>query len=264
MNDIPDPEISSTNKAIPVLKYQTPPSAQRIITAILLGEIKSPDDFTPENKKDLATLIDHTLLKPEATRDEIILLCQQADQYSFASAVAQPLWIKLIRQTLQNPRVKVCGISGFPLGGHKTRIKALEAELCVEDGADEVDMVMNLGFAKQGDWKAVQDDIEAVAKAISGSALLKVILECSLLTDEEKIKGCLCAVDAGAQFVKTSTGFSTQGAKASDVALLRKVVGPDFGVKASGGIRTLEQTLEMVKAGANRIGTSAGVKIMNG
>ena len=219
----------------------------------------NPTDFSPGK---IASLIDHTVLKPDAVEDDIIRICREADRYTFASAVAQPCWIETIKKNLENPKVKICGISGFPLGGHKSVVKALEAEKCVQDGADEVDMVINIGWVKQGDWKLVEDDISQVVKAVDNSTIVKVIIECCLLTDEEKIKASLGTVNAGAHFVKSSTGFSKWGAKTSDIELMRKVVGVDFGVKASGGIRDLSFAIELINAGANRIGSSSGVQIM--
>ncbi len=245
--------------AIDVSKVSAP--AQRLKVQTADG---SPDDISrlsEEQMRDIAALIDHTLLKPEAAAKDIKRLCSEADRFGFASAVAQPCWIKLIKQTLKNPAVRVCGIAGFPLGGHSTAVKAAETAGCVEDGADEVDMVINIGWAKMGEWKAVEEEIAAVVEAAKGAAV-KVIIECCLLTDEEKVKACLCAVQSGAKWVKSSTGFSKWGAKVSDIALMRRVVGPDFGVKASGGIRDLAAVLEMIKAGADRIGASSGATIM--
>ena len=213
-------------------------------------------------KAEIASLIDHTILKPEATAEEVIRLCGEADKFGFASVCVNPCWIKLCRETVKNPKVSVCGVAGFPLGANRPDIKAAEAALCLEDGANEVDMVMNVGFAKQGDWSSVEKEMAEVVKAVQ-PAEVKVIIEACLLTDEEKVKACLCAVDAGASYVKTSTGFSKWGAKASDVALMRRVVGPDIGVKAAGGIRDFASVLEMLQEGADRIGASAGVKIVS-
>lgn len=214
-------------------------------------------------KKEIAALIDHTILKPEATAEDIIRLCGEADKFGFASVCVNPCWIKLCRETVQNPQVCICGVAGFPLGANKSAVKAAEAALCVDDGANEVDMVMNVGFAKQGDWNAVEMEMAEVVKAAE-PAEVKVIIEACLLTDEEKVKACLCAVSAGVSYVKTSTGFSKWGAKAADVALMRRVVGPHIGVKAAGGIRDFASALEMVQKGADRIGASAGVKIAGG
>ena len=242
-------------------------------TELVKRVVKALDDnshnksTTEENWSDfsqpkIASFIDHTVLKPDAAEEDILKLCAEADRYGFASAVAQPCWIETIRNNLGNPKVKICGIAGFPLGGHKTIVKALETEKCVEDGAHEVDMVMNIGWAKQGSWDLVEDDISQVVKAAGASTVVKVIIECCLLTDEEKIKASLCTVNAGAHFVKSSTGFSKGGAKTSDIELMRKVVGAEFGVKASGGIRDLSFVIELIKAGANRIGASGSVQIM--
>ena len=211
----------------------------------------------------IASMIDHTLLKPDAAAEDITQLCQEANQYGFASVCVNPCWIKTCRELIENPQVKICGVAGFPLGANKSEIKAAEAALCVEEGADEIDMVMNIGYAKQAEWASVENDMTELVKAVSPAGV-KVIIEACLLTDEEKIKACLCAVEAGASFVKTSTGFSKWGAKASDVALMRRIVGPDVGVKAAGGIKDFSGALEMVKKGADRIGASAGIKIISG
>jgi deoxyribose-phosphate aldolase len=239
------------------------PHATQLIADLGADRIGATLGLTTELKREIAGLIDHTILKPETTAADVIKLCQEADKYGFASVCTNPCWIKLCRETVKNPDVRVCGVSGFPLGANRSVVKAAEAGLCAEDGADEVDMVMNVGFAKNGDWDKVEKDISAVVEAGTG-AKIKVIIEACLLTDEEKVKACLCAVNAGAHFVKTSTGFSKWGAKASDVALMRRVVGPDIGVKAAGGIKDFATALEMVGKGADRIGASAGVAIVKG
>ena len=214
-------------------------------------------------KSEIAGLIDHTLLKPEATPEEIAELCRQGDEFGFASICVNSGWISLCQQLKTNPAVKICGISGFPLGANSARAKAAEAASCVEDGAIEVDMVMNIGQAKSGNWDYVVRDISEVVKTVANAAIIKVIIECCLLTDEEKVKACICAREAGAAFVKTSTGFNKWGAKAPDVALMRRVVGDKMGIKAAGGIRTLSELREIVEAGADRIGTSTGVAIIH-
>lgn len=239
--------------------------ARRVVKSMNNFKSEKLIGTTVQHKYDpheIASLIDHTNLNPDAVEQDIIRLCNEADEYGFASAVAQPCWTSAIKNNLQNPDVKICGIAGFPLGGHTTGVKAAEAARCVDDGADDVDMVINIGWVKQASWKSVEDDISQVVKAVDVSTTVKVIIECCLLTDEEKIKASLCTVNAGAHFVKSSTGFSKWGAKASDIALMRKVVGDDFGVKASGGIRTTDAIIEMIDAGADRIGTSSGVQIV--
>ncbi len=211
----------------------------------------------------LAAVIDHTILKPEATRAEIVKLCAEAKQYNFASVCVNPHWVPLVAGELRGTSVKVCTVVGFPLGATSTAAKVCETEVAIRVGAQEIDMVINVGALKGGDLQTVKSDIQAVAEAShKGGAILKVIIETALLTDEEKAIACTLAKLAGADFVKTSTGFSKHGATAGDVALMRKVVGPEMGVKASGGIRTLEDLKAMTAAGASRIGASASVKIV--
>jgi len=214
--------------------------------------------------KDLASYIDHTILKPEATRADVLKICEEAKEYRFASVCVNPYWIGLVAETLKGSGVTPCSVVGFPLGAHTAAMKAAEAAACVAAGACEVDMVLNIGAAKDGDWDTVEADIAAVVSAAHPNAKVKVILETCLLTDEEKAEACRRAVKAGADFVKTSTGFNKGGATVHDVALMRGVVGPDVGVKASGGVRTREDALAMIEAGASRLGASAGVKIVNG
>lgn len=216
---------------------------------------------------DLNRLIDHTLLKPEATYQEIEKLCREAEEYNFAAVCVNPVHVRLAARLLraracEKTGVKVCTVIGFPLGATVPLLKALEVREAIANGATEVDMVMNIGALKSGDYELVFRDIKAVVDAAAGQALTKVIIEACLLTDEEKIKACLLAKEAGAGFVKTSTGFNKSGATVEDVALLRKVAGAAMGVKASGGIRDRRTAEAMVKAGANRLGTSAGVAIM--
>ena len=213
------------------------------------------------DKKTIAAMIDHTLLKPEATPEQIKKLCAEAAAYHFASVCVNPVYIPLAAKLLQGTGVKVCCVVGFPLGAITPEQKAAEAASCAAMGAEELDMVIHVGAAKAGDWALVQRDIEGVVKAAAGRTV-KVILETCLLTDEEKRKACLAAKAAGAHFVKTSTGFSTGGATAADIALMRKTVGPEMGVKASGGIRDYAAAMAMIEAGANRIGASAGIAIV--
>jgi deoxyribose-phosphate aldolase len=214
---------------------------------------------------DIAKMIDHTLLKPEATPKDIEKLCEEAIQYQFASVCVNPCYVKLASEILKGRKVKVCTVIGFPLGANRTDTKVFETEKAIEDGAQEVDMVMNIGMLKGGYYDYVENDIRAVVNvAHKRNVLVKVILETALLTDEEKVKACLLAKRANADFVKTSTGFSKGGATAGDVALMRRVVGSAMGVKASGGIRSYEEALQMIKSGADRIGASASVKIVSG
>ncbi|MGE7602096.1 deoxyribose-phosphate aldolase [Peribacillus sp. NPDC097675] len=211
-----------------------------------------------------AKLIDHTLLKPEATEKEIVRLAEEAKEYGFASVCVNPQWVSLAAKELKGSEVKVCTVIGFPLGASTTAVKVFETQDAISNGAEEVDMVINIGLLKSGNDEAVEADMKAVAKAAHGKALLKVIIETCLLTEEEKVRACQLAVNAGADFVKTSTGFSTGGATVEDVTLMRKVVGPNLGVKASGGIRDKKDLENMELAGATRIGASSGVKIMQG
>ena len=212
---------------------------------------------------DLAGLIDHTLLKPEATEQEIIKLCQEAKEYQFPSVCVQPVWVKTCAEQLKDTPVKVCTVIGFPLGANKPEVKAFETKQAIADGAKEVDMVINIGALRSGDDQLVLEDLAAVVETARGQALVKVIIETSLLTHEEKVKACQLSRQAGADFVKTSTGFSTGGATIEDVALMRNIVGGTMGVKASGGIRNREFCLQLLEAGATRIGTSSGVTIVS-
>lgn len=213
---------------------------------------------------DVAAMIDHTLLKPDATRDQIVKLCEEAKQYNFASVCVNPANVSLAASLLKGTPVKVCTVIGFPLGATTPTAKAMETRDAIANGATEVDMVINVGALKSGDYDLVKRDIEAVVDAARGKAIVKVILETALLTDEEKVKACLLAKIAGADFVKTSTGFGPGGATVEDIRLMRKVVGSDMGVKASGGIRNLESARKMIEAGASRIGASASVAIVKG
>lgn len=212
---------------------------------------------------DVAALIDHTLLKPEASRDDILKLCAEAVEFGFASVCINPAWVSTAASAVRGSGVKVCTVVGFPLGATLASVKASETEEVVKLGAQEVDMVINVGALKSGDDELVEQDIRGVVAASRrGGALSKVILECALLTDEEKVRASCLAQSAGADFIKTSTGFGPGGATAHDVELMRLAVGPGMGVKAAGGIRSFEDLKAMVSAGATRIGASASVKIM--
>ncbi|GFP18867.1 deoxyribose-phosphate aldolase [Candidatus Hakubella thermalkaliphila] len=221
--------------------------------------VTNPDLAHP----DIAKLIDHTLLAPDATRERIARLCQETREYGFASVCVNPGWVKIAAQLLEGSEVKVCTVIGFPLGATTTLTKAMETRDALANGADEVDMVLNVGALKSGDEDWVREDIASVVKAANGR-VVKVILETGLLTDEEKVKASLLAKEAGASFVKTCTGFGPGAATVEDIALLRKTVGEKMGVKASGGVKDYETARRMIEAGANRIGTSSGVAIVKG
>lgn len=206
-------------------------------------------------------LFDHTILKADATRKDVKRVCDEAMAYSFCSVCVNSYYVPYVANLLHGSDVKICSVVGFPLGAMSTRAKALEAKIAVMDGADEIDMVINVGALKDRDYSVILEDIKAVKEAC-GEHILKVIIETCLLTDDEKVKACELAKEAGADFVKTSTGFSTAGAKVEDVRLMRETVGPDMGVKASGGIHDKEFAKELVDAGANRLGTSATIEIV--
>lgn len=213
--------------------------------------------------KEIARLIDHTLLKPDATGGQIETLCREAREHGFATVCVNPAWVSLCAQLLRGCETRVCTVVGFPLGATLTEVKAYETERVIAGGACEVDMVMNVGALKSGDYRLVERDIAAVVEACRrGGAVCKVILETALLTDDEKVKASVLCKAAGADFVKTSTGFASGGATAEDVALMRRVVGPAMGVKASGGVRDFKSAQAMIEAGADRIGASVGVKIV--
>lgn len=216
------------------------------------------------DKKQLAKMIDHTILKPEATKKEIEKLCNEALEYNFASVCVNPTRVKEVYEILKDSDVKVCTVIGFPLGATTTNVKVFETKDAIENGATEVDMVINIGRLKEKDYDFVKEDIKGVVDAAKGKALTKVIIETCLLTDEEKVVACKLAKEAGADFVKTSTGFSTGGALKEDIKLMRETVGPELGVKASGGVRTLEDAEAMIENGATRIGASASIKICEG
>ena len=207
--------------------------------------------------------IDHTRLKPDASQEQIETLIEEAKKYDFASVCVSPSWVNFAAQALKATDVKVCTVIGFPLGANTPELKAFETSDAIQNGANEVDMVINIGALKSRNFDLVERDIRAVVEAAKGT-LVKVIIETCLLTDDEKVKACQIAQKAGADFVKTSTGFSTGGATVADVALMRKTVGPDMGVKASGGARSYEDALAFIKAGATRIGASSGVAIIEG
>lgn len=212
----------------------------------------------------IAALIDHTLLKQDATKNQIEKLCGEAKQHVFASVCVNPTWVSLSASLLKDSPVKVCTVIGFPLGASTTEVKAFETTNAIENGADEIDMVLNVGALKDGDFEYVQKDIQAVVEAAKGKVIVKVILETCLLTNEQIAKASELSKLAGADFVKTSTGFSTGGATVEAVKLMRETVGPELGVKASGGVRSLADLEAMVEAGATRIGASSGVDIVNG
>ncbi|MBO0482189.1 deoxyribose-phosphate aldolase [Candidatus Enterococcus courvalinii] len=213
---------------------------------------------------ELNRMIDHTILKADATEEDVLRIIEEAKKYHFYSVCINPTWVSLAKDQLKGEPVAVCTVIGFPLGANTSAVKAYETTDAINNGADEVDMVINIGALKSKQFNKVQQDIEAVVEAAKDRALVKVIIETALLTNEEIVKACELAKIAGADFVKTSTGFSTGGAKVEDIRLMRATVGPEMGVKASGGIHNEEEAVAMVEAGATRIGTSAGVAIMSG
>jgi len=210
----------------------------------------------------IAQMIDHSLLKPDATKEEIRNLCEEGKKYGFVSVCVNPVWVSFCSDLLKGSSVRICTVSGFPLGANKPEVKAKEAETAIKEGAFEIDMVANIGALKSGDFKLVEEDIKAVRSAIGKEKILKVIIETAILTNEEKIKATQIIMACGADFVKTSTGFGYPGATVEDVRLLKKVVGDKIRIKASGGIRDYETALKLIEAGASRIGTSSGVKIV--
>ncbi|MDN3937456.1 deoxyribose-phosphate aldolase [Arthrobacter sp. YD4] len=213
----------------------------------------------------IAAFIDHTLLKPEAGEADVLKVCSEAAEYQFKSVCVNPIWVKTVKTALKGSGVLTCSVIGFPLGATPSDVKAFEARGAVLDGADEIDMVINIAAARAGDKGALVDDIRAVAETVhAGGAILKVIIETSLLDDAQKVLACEAAVEAGADFVKTSTGFNGGGATVEDVTLMRRTVGPDLGVKASGGVRSLADAQAMIAAGATRIGASSGIAIVKG
>lgn len=212
----------------------------------------------------LSKYIDHTLLKPAVTQDEIFELCQEAMENDFFSVCINPAWVQMAAEILMDSDVKVCTVIGFPLGASTSEVKAFETMNAIQNGADEVDMVINIGALKSGNHDLVYNDIKAVCDAAGSSALVKVIIESSLLDSDEIVKASELAKKAGADFVKTSTGFNGEGAKVEDVALMRMTVGEDMGVKASGGVKSAEDALKMIESGATRIGASSGIEIVSG
>ncbi len=211
--------------------------------------------------KCIASMIDHTILKADAEKEQVIEFCRQAKEYSFASVCVNPCYVPLVNRELQGTEVKTCTVIGFPLGADSSDIKAFAAKTAADEGADEIDMVINISAVKDGDYDYVEREIEKVVES-SGRAIVKVIVETCYLDNEQKVKACQAAVNAGARFVKTSTGFGSAGATVDDVKLMRKTVGNNVGVKASGGIRSYKQAAAMIEAGADRIGTSSGLKIL--
>lgn len=212
----------------------------------------------------LAKYIDHTILKPDTIKEDVIRVCSEAKEYGFFSVCVNPYYVSLVKKELEGSDVKVCSVIGFPLGASVSETKAYETRKAIADGANEIDMVINVSALKNKEYEFVLNDIKAVVEALEGKAILKVIIETCLLTDEEKVKACELSVEAGAHFVKTSTGFSTGGATAEDISLMRKTVGPDLGVKASGAVRDKETALKMIEAGATRIGASSSIAIVKG
>ena len=242
------------------------PDCQSAVVEGMVGHGATRVGAGPDMKKlngALGEYIDHTLLKADATRNQIEKICREALEYHFASVCVNSCWVPLCAELLGNTDVTVCTVVGFPLGAMHPHAKAAETEIAYGQGAREIDMVVNVGLLKSGDYDGVRDDIAGVVRAAK-SASVKVILETCYLTDDEKIKGCILSMEADAHFVKTSTGFGTGGATVGDVALMRRVVGPTMGVKASGGIRSSEIAKEMIEAGATRLGASAGIEIVRG
>lgn len=230
----------------------------RQLPKLLCSCLKKENEIMLDTK-----LFDHTILKADATRAQVEKICKEAREHEFASVCVNSYYTAYVAELLAGTTVKTCTVVGFPLGQMSTRAKALETKVAVEDGAEEIDMVINIGALKDADYDVVREDIRAVKEACGEKAILKVIIETCLLTEEEKVKACELSKEAGADFVKTSTGFSTGGAKAEDVALMRKTVGTEIGVKASGGIHTTQEAQAMVDAGANRLGTSATLEIIS-
>ncbi|MFT9496157.1 deoxyribose-phosphate aldolase [Anaerosolibacter sp.] len=212
----------------------------------------------------IAKYIDHTILKPEAQKTDVMHICDEAKTYEFYSVCVNSAYVPLVKERLQGSDVKITAVVGFPLGAMDMKAKAYETQVAIENGANEIDMVINIGALKDKEYDYVREDIKSVVDALQKNVLLKVIIETSLLTEEEKIKACQLSMEAGAHFVKTSTGFSTGGATIEDVKLMRSVVGDRLGVKASGGIRNYETAIAMIEAGASRLGVSASVAVVNG
>lgn len=231
------------------------------ITEEVMKRIGDGSQAVASGDGDVLKKIDHTLLKPDATKEQIRTLCSEAKQYGFASVCVNPSYIGFVADELKGSAVAPCCVVGFPLGATMSEVKAFETEAAIKAGAKEIDMVINIGAAKSGEWDLVKKDIEAVVRVSRGRAIVKVIIEACLLTDDEKVAACKASVQAGADFVKTSTGFSKHGATIEDVRLMRQTVGPNTGVKAAGGVRDLKSAKEMIAAGASRLGSSSGVEI---
>ena len=213
------------------------------------------------DKQAIAKYLDHTLLKANATYEQLQAVCDEAKKYNVAAVCVNSVNVDFVHKELKGSGIKTCSVVGFPLGAMASAAKAYEAACAIEDGAEEIDMVIDITSAKEGDWRSVEEDIATVHSACNGKAILKVIIETCLLTNEEKVEACLAAKRAGAEFVKTSTGFSTGGATVEDIRLMRETVGPEMGVKASGGVKSYEAACAMIEAGASRIGTSSSSKI---
>jgi deoxyribose-phosphate aldolase len=238
---------------------------ERTIMSNEATPVNHPGAGTDSVPGNIASYIDHTLLKPEASEADVLKVCAEAAEYSFKSVCVNPVWVKTVKTALKGSGVLTCSVVGFPLGATPTDVKTFEARGAVLDGADEVDMVINIAAARAGDKGALVEDISAVAEAVHASgAILKVIIETVFLSEDQKVLACQAAVEAGADFVKTSTGFNGGGATTDDIALMRRTVGPDLGVKASGGVRSLADAQAMIAAGATRIGASSGIAIVKG
>jgi deoxyribose-phosphate aldolase len=240
---------------------ECPSSVQFYVDVLGCDRVSTLPGALPHNPG-VAGTIDHTLLKPDATEEQVVRLCEEARAHEFASVCINPCWVRLAARILAASPVKVCTVVGFPLGANTPEIKALETRRAVADGAQEIDMVMNIGAMRSGDYETVERDIRGVVEECRGPVLSKVILETALLDDDQKVKACVLAQGAGADFVKTSTGFASKGATVKDVRLMRETVGRRLGVKAAGGIRDYSTALEMLEAGATRIGASASVMIV--
>ena len=246
----------------PVAGSQAPPQAGS--AALARPAATAPPELPGLRPAELARYIDHTLLKPEATREQVDKLCEEAVEYGFYSVCVNTTWTAYCARKLRGKGVKVCTVVGFPLGAMDSRAKSFETRSALENGADEIDMVMNVGALKSGDLKIVEEDIRWVLRACRQNTILKVIIENALLTDEEKVLACQIAKRAGANYVKTSTGFASSGATVEDIALMRRTVGLEMGVKAAGGVRSYQDALDMIQAGASRIGASSSVAIVTG
>lgn len=254
---------SRVKDSVPTAKKIVETEEVRIQAILDAGACRlSSEPGVRECKLAISHLIDHTVLKPETSEDQIYQLCAEAKEMGFASVCVNPTWVALCSELLRDSPVRVCTVVGFPLGANTIETKIFETQDALRHGATEIDMVINIGALKSGDFEKVEDDIRGVVYTARPTAIVKVIIETALLTDEEKIKACVLAKAAGAHFVKTSTGFSTAGARIEDIWLMREVVGPKMGVKASGGIREFEFARDLVLAGASRIGASAGIKIV--